>query len=176
MCTPPWGSRGVVLLSSKVWNRHHGGEDLAIGIACFTTPPPLTGDQTHTHTHTHIPSMTKMDMAPVFAMAKCVAIVIAFKYFCFGLPYILWATAANDFGCKYSFWLLFVAKFDMMIVTLSSCVVLITLITSVGSRKQAETKFLHLFAVSAPCRQKYPHFWVGSCILCIPLVHRHTPD
>ncbi len=30
-----------------------GGEDLAIGIACFTTPPPLTGDQTHTHTHTH---------------------------------------------------------------------------------------------------------------------------
>jgi hypothetical protein len=25
------------------------GEDLAIGIACFTTPPPLTGDQTHTH-------------------------------------------------------------------------------------------------------------------------------
>jgi hypothetical protein len=24
------------------------GENLAIGIACFTNPPPLTGDQTHT--------------------------------------------------------------------------------------------------------------------------------
>jgi hypothetical protein len=53
LCTPPRGSQGVVLLSSKVWNRCHGGEDLAIGIACFTIPPPLTGDQTHTHTHTH---------------------------------------------------------------------------------------------------------------------------
>ncbi len=30
-----------------------GGENLAIEIACFTNPPPLTGDQTHTHTHTH---------------------------------------------------------------------------------------------------------------------------
>jgi hypothetical protein len=47
---PPQGSQGVVLLSPKVWNGHHGGEDLEIGIACFTTPPPLTGDQTHTHT------------------------------------------------------------------------------------------------------------------------------
>jgi hypothetical protein len=50
LCTPPWGSRGVVLLSSKVWKGSYGGEDLAIGIACFTTPPPLSGDQTHTHT------------------------------------------------------------------------------------------------------------------------------
>ncbi len=53
LCTPPRGSWGVVLLSPKVWNGCHGGEDLAIGIACFTTPPPLTGDQTHTPTHTH---------------------------------------------------------------------------------------------------------------------------
>ncbi len=50
LCTPPRGSQGLVLLSPKVWNRCHGGEDLAIGIACFTTPPPLTRDQTHTHT------------------------------------------------------------------------------------------------------------------------------
>jgi hypothetical protein len=49
---PPGVPRGG-LLSSKVWNGRHGGEDLAIGIACFITPPPLTGDQTHTHTHTH---------------------------------------------------------------------------------------------------------------------------
>jgi hypothetical protein len=47
--TPPRGSQVVVLLSPKEWNGHHGGENLAIGIACFTNPPPLTGDQTHTH-------------------------------------------------------------------------------------------------------------------------------
>jgi hypothetical protein len=58
LCPPPRGSRGVVLLSSKVWNGRHGGEDLAIGITCFTTPPPLTGDQTHKHTHTHNQTLT----------------------------------------------------------------------------------------------------------------------
>ncbi len=82
---------------------------------------------------TSTPSMMKMDVAPVSATAKCVAIVIAFKYFCFGLPYIIQANAANDFGCECSFWLFFVAKFDVTIVTSSLFVVLITLITSVGS-------------------------------------------
>jgi hypothetical protein len=62
----PRGSQGVVLLSSKVWNGYHGGEDLVIGIACFTTPPPLTGDQTHTHTHTHTtPSLLPAPRSPV---------------------------------------------------------------------------------------------------------------
>ncbi len=84
---------------------------------------------------TSTPSMTKMGVAPVSATAKCVVIVLAFRYFCFELPYILWATAANDFGCECSFWLLFVAKFDVTIVTPSSYVALITLITSVGSGK-----------------------------------------
>jgi hypothetical protein len=55
---PPRGSQGVVLLSPKVWNGHHGGENLAIGIACFTNPPPLTRDQTHTHrTQQHCQSL-----------------------------------------------------------------------------------------------------------------------
>jgi hypothetical protein len=61
-CTCPLrGFQGVVLLSPKVWNGHHGGENLAIRIACFTNPPPLTGDQTHTHTHTYQGSAMQME-------------------------------------------------------------------------------------------------------------------
>jgi hypothetical protein len=68
LCTPPWGSQGVVLPSSKVWNGRHGEENLAIGIACFTNPPPLTGDQTHTHT---------VDMSFAFANAIVVAVALS---------------------------------------------------------------------------------------------------
>ncbi len=64
LCMPPWGSQGVVLLSPKVWNGRHGGEDLAIGIACFATPPPLTRDQTHTHKHTHTHTLSSIVVAP----------------------------------------------------------------------------------------------------------------
>jgi hypothetical protein len=32
------------------------GDYLVIGIACFTNPPPLMGDQTHTHTPRHFPT------------------------------------------------------------------------------------------------------------------------
>jgi hypothetical protein len=41
LCMPPWGSQGVVLLSPKVCNGHHRGQELAIGIASFTTHYPL---------------------------------------------------------------------------------------------------------------------------------------
>ncbi len=105
---------------------------------------------------TSTPSITKMDVAPVSATARFVAFVIALRYCGLWLPCKIFANAANDVVCDCSFWLLLVAKFDVTIVTLSSSVELITLITSMGSGKYAETKFLHLFAVSAPHRQKYP--------------------
>ena len=76
-----------------------------------------------------------MDVAPVSATARFVAIAIALRYCGFGLPYKIFANATNDVGCDCSFWLLLVAKFDVTIVTLSSSVALITLITSVGSGK-----------------------------------------
>ncbi len=69
---------------------------------------------------TSTPSITKMDVALVSATARFIAIVIALRY-------------CNDVGCDCSFWLLLVAKFDVTVVTLSSSMVLITLITSVGS-------------------------------------------
>ncbi len=33
----PWGSQRVVLLSPKVWNGRRWGQELVIGMACFTT-------------------------------------------------------------------------------------------------------------------------------------------
>ncbi len=68
---------------------------------------------------TSTPSITKMDVAPVSATARFIAIVITLRY-------------CNDVGCDCSFWLLLVAKFDVTIV-MSLSVALITLIMSVGS-------------------------------------------
>ncbi len=51
---PPGVLRGSTTELQGMERASWGG-GLAIGIACFTTPPPLTGDQTHTHTHTHHP-------------------------------------------------------------------------------------------------------------------------
>ncbi len=84
---------------------------------------------------TSTPSITKMGVTPVSATARFVAIVIAFRYCGFGLPYKIFANAANDVSCDCSFWLLLVAKFYVTIVTLSLSVALITLIMSVGSGK-----------------------------------------
>jgi hypothetical protein len=51
--SPP-GSRLGVLLSPTVWNICQQGGGLAIEIACFTAPPPMTTrGQVHTHSHTH---------------------------------------------------------------------------------------------------------------------------
>jgi hypothetical protein len=49
------------------------------------------------------PSITKMDVAPVSATARFVAMVIAFRYCGFGLPYKILANAANNVGCGGSF-------------------------------------------------------------------------
>lgn len=49
---------------------------------------------------TSAPSMTKIDVAPVSAIASDVAIVIAFRYCVDGLPNILLAVAASDVGVR----------------------------------------------------------------------------
>ena len=54
-----------------------------------------------------------MDVAPISATARFIAIVIAFRYCSLGLPYKILANAANDVDCGGSFWLLLVAKFDV---------------------------------------------------------------
>jgi hypothetical protein len=116
----------------------------------------------------------KMDIAPISAMARFVAMVIALRYCGFGLPYKVLAIAANDVGCCCVFWRLLVVKFDMTTITSSSSATVTTLMTSVGSGKEAETKLLHLCAISAPHHQKCPGCF-GSLVLCIPLVHSAYP-
>ena len=49
---------------------------------------------------TSAPSITKIDVAPVSAIASDVAIVIAFRYCVEGLPNILLAIAASDVGVR----------------------------------------------------------------------------
>ncbi len=51
-------------LSPKLWNGCQWGQDLVIGIACFTTWIPLTRDQ-DTHTHTHSPFLL-LPRPPIF--------------------------------------------------------------------------------------------------------------
>ncbi len=50
---PPRGSRGEVLLGSRVWRGCHWGEELVLVSACITVSPLITGGQEHTHTHTY---------------------------------------------------------------------------------------------------------------------------
>ncbi len=47
---PTWGTRGVVLLSSRVWKDVNSCA-LEIGISCTYSNPVVTEGQKHTHTH-----------------------------------------------------------------------------------------------------------------------------
>jgi hypothetical protein len=123
---------------------------------------------------TSTPSITKMEVAPVSAMAWFGAMVIALIYCSFGMPYMVLATAAINVGSRCGFWWLLVAKFDMTTVTSSSSATETTFMFSVEFRNKAETKLLHLCAVSTPHRQNCPSCF-GSLVLCIPLVHVAYP-
>ena len=98
---------------------------------------------------TSTPSMMKMDVAPVSAMAWSVAIVIA--------------AAASSGGTAGRA----VDRFDATTVS-SSCMLHIKFMVGFEDGRAAETKLLNLFAIpfSAPNRQVN----VGSTFLCIAFV------
>ena len=123
---------------------------------------------------TSTPSITKMEVAPVSATVWFGAMVIALIYCGFGMPYMVLATAATNVGSPCVFWRLLVAKYDMTTVTSSWSATETTFMFSVGFRNKAETKLLHLCAISTPHRQNYPGC-LGSLVLCIPLVHGAYP-
>jgi hypothetical protein len=101
---------------------------------------------------TSTPSITKMEVAPVSAMAWFGAMVIALIYFGFGMPYMVLATAETNVGSRCDFWQLMVAKFNMTTVTSSWSAMETIFMFSVGFRTKAETKLLHLCAISTPHR------------------------
>ncbi len=84
---------------------------------------------------TSTPSITKMDIAPVSATARFVAMVITFRYCGVGSPYKILANAATNVGCNGLFLQLPVAKLDMTTSGSSSSASVTTLMTSVGSGK-----------------------------------------
>ena len=133
---------------------------------------------------TSTPSMIKIDVAPVSAIACVVAIVNAFRYWCVGQP--------NNFLAAVALVCLGISR---PIVTVQSGLHVggvacdkfdaFTVASSVKPRVYwvgsevlvvAETKWLHLFAInfnSAPHRQAIR--WPGNTVLCIPLVHGSYP-
>jgi hypothetical protein len=119
---------------------------------------------------TSTPSIAKMEVAPVSAMGWFGAFVIALIYCGFGMPYMVLATAVTNVGSHCGFWRLLVAKFDMTTVTSSSSATETTFMFSVGFRNKAETKLLHVCAISTLHHQNCPGCF-GSLVLCISLVH-----
>ncbi len=124
---------------------------------------------------TGVPSITRIEVAPVSAIACNVAIVIALRYCGKGAPSRCHAAAARfcltiviaKVVGKES-----VVQFAVMIVLLSSTTFIVTLMIWVGSKENAETKWLHLCAImfsAPPCQNS------GDFVLCIDLVHGSHP-
>ena len=127
---------------------------------------------------TSTPSIIKIEVAPVSAMACVVAIVTAFRYSVDGLPGTCRAASTSDFGslnaARLLRWGHRAEQFDVGAVASSSSMTLKEK-HWVGSKESisAETKWLHLFAksISAPNRQACP----GKIDLCMPRVHALHP-
>ena len=123
------------------------------------------------------PSMIKMEVAPVSAIAWCVVIVIAFKYCGMGLPNNIHAAMAIV-GCALLATHLGAETLDVTTVASSSSVLTVGDL-GVGFRGivYAEIELLHLFArpkFSAPHRQVFL-LLEGKTNLCIPSVHGSYP-
>ena len=122
--------------------------------------------------NTSTPSIIKIDVAPVSAIACVVAIAIALRYSVVCFPKILRAAAASDVGRESETcvgWEQCDVQLDVWTVASSSSMPLNEQF-SVGSKVSicAVTKSLNLFArsISAPNRQTCP----GKIDLCMPRV------
>jgi hypothetical protein len=124
---------------------------------------------------TGVPSITKIEVAPISAIACNVAIVIALRYCGKGVSNRCHAAAARF--CLTTFFAKVVGdelavQFEVTIVLSSSTTFIVTLMIWVGSEEIAETKCLHVCAIMffTPLCQ-IP----GNFVLCIDLVHGSHP-
>ncbi len=122
-----------------------------------------------------VPSISKIEVAPVSAIACNVPIVLALRYCGEGVPNKCSAAAAR-FCLTFFFAKVVgdesVVQIEVTIVLLSSTTFIVKLMIWVGSKENAETKWLHLCAIMffvPPCRNPV------NFVLCINLVHRSHP-
>jgi hypothetical protein len=119
--------------------------------------------------------MTKIDVAPVSAIACEVAIVIALSCSADAFPTIWRAVAANELSGRNGGSGRWRVQLEVTTVFSSSSTIGPKEYW-MGSKEEvvAETKSLNLFAAhtfSAPNRQAFP----GRSVLCIPIVHALHP-
>jgi hypothetical protein len=124
---------------------------------------------------TGVLSVTNIEVAPVFAIACNVAIVIALRYCGKGVPSRCRAAAARFYLMVFFAKVVgdeSVVQLEVTIVLSSSTTFIVTLMICVESKENTETKWLHLCAImfSAPPCQNPRNF-----VLCIDLVHGSHP-
>jgi hypothetical protein len=120
---------------------------------------------------TSAPSIMKIDVDPVSAIAWFAAIVRGLNYCGIGLPNIALAVAANDGAINFCIYFV-LEQFEITTVAVLFSTQ-VTMVGMAGSRELGvtETKLLHLCAtanISTPHHQLY--LAVGSTDLSIPLV------
>ena len=130
---------------------------------------------------TGVPSMMKMDVAPVSAIVLLVKIEIILRYCRLGEPNNCRAVAPKLWraGSCHGILMLFSAalvQFDVVTLTSSSIASNLSdiiLLIWVGYEGIAESNFLHLFAkVSSAPRCQHP----GNLVVCIPFGHGSHPS
>ncbi len=132
----------------------------------------VRGDKEICLLSTLAPSVMKMEVAPLSAMAWFVGFVRALKYCGKGLPNRACAVAPTVVGVFKPFF-----RLDITIVMVSSST-LDNVLTVEGSKEHevSVNKILHLCTnnkISTPHRKKFQA--VGRTYLCIPLVHGSYP-
>jgi hypothetical protein len=123
---------------------------------------------------TSMPSMMKIDVAPVLAIASCVAVVITFSALCVGIPKRLLAAVTKEGALRFIAGAMYILRlqFDVKPIVSSLSPMMTTFIIWVGYKENsiAETKSLILYAIfSAPLCQKRATC-AGNIVLWIPFV------
>jgi hypothetical protein len=120
-----------------------------------------------------MPSITKIEVAPMSAIACNVAIVISLIYCGKGAPNRCHAAAARyclTIMCAAIMGVASDVLFEVMVLLLSLLVSTVALIICVGFEENAETKWLHLCAImfsAHPAPSKFPGILFCALLWCM---------